>query len=67
MNLLHACRSTGFAGLWLSEWYAYDSAVCTELGLSASERIAGFLHIGTPSATRDERVRPLLSEVVSAY
>ncbi|MEL6497137.1 MAG: nitroreductase [Planctomycetota bacterium] len=67
MNLLHAANSLGFAGLWLSEWYAYDRVVLDELGLSPDEQLAGFIHIGTPSESRDDRARPVMDEIVTAY
>ncbi|MEM1423467.1 MAG: nitroreductase [Planctomycetota bacterium] len=67
MNLLHACRSTGFAGLWLTEWYAYDRPVLAELGLSENEQLAGFMHIGTPTDPREDRERPRLVDIVTSY
>lgn len=67
MNLLHACRATGYAAIWLTEWYAFDRRVLDELGLERKERIAGFVHIGTESETRDDRVRPALPDIVTEY
>lgn len=67
MNLLHAARAYGFAGNWLSEWYAFDTRVLEELGLCAGERLAGFIHLGTPEGEREDRVRPDLDEIVSHY
>lgn len=67
MNLLHAARALGFAGLWLSEWYAYDRAVLDELGLAADEQLAGFMHIGTSHEDRDDRQRPDVASITSAY
>ena len=67
MNLLHACRSIGFAGLWLSEWYAYDDVVLDELRLVDHERLAGFIHIGTSAGPREERVRPTVNDISSDY
>lgn len=57
-NLLHGAHALGFAAQWLTEWYAYDATVRDALGLSESERVAGFVYIGTPTAKPDERVRP---------
>lgn len=57
-NLLLAARAAGFGAVWLTEWIAYDAAVAETLGLGASERIAGFIYIGTPTAEAPERPRP---------
>ncbi|MEO0982851.1 MAG: nitroreductase [Pseudomonadota bacterium] len=57
-NLLLAANAAGWAGVWLSEWIAYDREVATLLGLSEQERVAGFVYLGTASATPPERPRP---------
>ena len=67
MNLLNALRASGYAGLWLTEWYAFDRRVMDELGLTADERIAGFIHIGTETGERDDRARPVITDIVSVY
>lgn len=56
--LLQAAQALGFGAQWLTGWMAYDDAVATTLGLSADERIAGFIHIGTPKMEAPERERP---------
>ncbi|WP_204270400.1 nitroreductase family protein, partial [Klebsiella aerogenes] len=50
LNLLHAAAAYGFGGNWVTEWPAYDRRVLDRLGLAAGEKIAGFVHIGTPTA-----------------
>lgn len=67
MNLLHAARGLGFAGLWLTEWYARDPVVLGALGVQQSEQVAGFLHIGSESQAREDRARPVLENIVSRY
>lgn len=57
-NLLIAAHAMGFGAQWLTGWIAYDPEVAAALGLVAGERIAGFMHIGTPVTTPDERLRP---------
>lgn len=57
-NLLLAANAMGFASQWLTEWYAYDPHVKDALGLRSGERIAGFIHIGSPGEEPVERVRP---------
>ena len=56
--LLQAAQALGFGAQWLTGWMAYDDAVAATLGLSADERIAGFIHIGTPTRDARERERP---------
>jgi len=56
--LLVAAQSEGFGAQWLTGWPSYDGQVLARLGLSADERIAGFIHIGTPSGEVPERERP---------
>ena len=56
--LLQAAQAMGFAGIWLTGWLAYDDQVRGWLGLGESERVVGFVHIGTPKADVPERERP---------
>ena len=67
MNLLHAAHALGFAGGWVTGWAAYSSDVLAGLGGRPHERIAGFLFLGTPGAELEERARPALDYVVSAW
>ncbi|WP_115045700.1 nitroreductase family protein [Xanthomonas arboricola] len=56
--LLQAAQAHGFGAQWLTAWMAYDPAVTGYLGLEQDERIAGFIHIGTPRMQVPERERP---------
>ncbi|MEA9555853.1 nitroreductase [Xanthomonas nasturtii] len=56
--LLQAAQAHGFGAQWLTAWMAYDPAVSGYLGLGENERIAGFIHIGTPRMQVPERERP---------
>jgi hypothetical protein len=56
----------GFAAGWVTGWAAYSEAVREAFG-SASERIAGFIFIGTPAQPLDERMRPALAEVAGTW
>jgi nitroreductase len=67
MNLTIAANALGFATVWLSEWYSYDPVVLEQFGLAASEKIAGFIHIGRPPAPREDRPRPVVSEIVTRF
>ena len=57
-NLLIAASAMGFGAQWLTEWYAFDADVNAELGLGPSERIAGYLYVGSAEDEPVERVRP---------
>jgi nitroreductase len=67
MNLVTAAHSLGFAASWLTEWYAYDRAVLDALGLSATEKIVGFVHIGRATQPPEDRPRPPLGQIVSRF
>ncbi|MCW4454102.1 nitroreductase [Flavobacterium sp. MXW15] len=56
--LLQAAQAHGFGAQWLTAWMAYDPEVARHLGLGEHERVAGFIHIGTPLAEAPERPRP---------
>lgn len=56
--LLQAAQACGFGAQWLTGWMAYDEAIADTLGLAAHEKIAGFIHIGTPRLEAPERDRP---------
>ncbi len=56
--LLQAAQALGYGAQWLTAWMAFDPAVHAHLGLAEGERIAGFIHIGTPKTAAPERDRP---------
>lgn len=66
-NLCLAAQAHGFGAQWLTEWYAYDARVNTALGLSESEKIAGYIYIGTPEAPSSKRARPKIDEKVTFW
>ena len=66
-NILLAASAMGFAGQWLSEWYAYDKDVLSALSINEDERIAGFIYIGTATKEPAERGRPDLSELIQSW
>jgi hypothetical protein len=37
------------------------------LGLKAEEKLAGFIHIGTPSKSGEDRLRPALTDIVTRF
>jgi len=66
-NMLVAAAALGFAGQWLTAWYAYDREVLNKLGLSEDERIAGYIFLGTAANQPDERPRPALDDIVTRW
>jgi nitroreductase len=67
MSLVIAAHAMGYAASWITEWYAYDRRVLDALGLSASERIAGFVHIGKAAKPPEDRDRPKLETIVTHF
>ena len=66
-NLVVAASALGFGVNWITEWCAYSPGVQQVLGLQENERVAGFVYIGTAAEKPNERPRPPLEEVVSAW
>lgn len=65
-NMLLAAISMGFAGQWITGQAAYSKGVAEYLGLAESERVAGFVFLGSPSdAPLTERPRPDLTDLVT--
>ncbi|MBK1793556.1 MULTISPECIES: nitroreductase [unclassified Devosia] len=66
-NLIHAAHAHGYAASWITRWFAFDQEAASMLGAKEGEQFVGFVHIGTPSVTPEERPRPDLTSVVSYY
>ncbi len=67
MNILNAATALGYGACWLTGWFAFDRDVLDGLGLKPDERLAGFVHIGTPSKPSEDRPRPVLSDIVTRF
>lgn len=65
--LLQAAQALGYGAIWLTGWLAYDDQVASWLGLGEHERVAGFIHIGTPKLDAPERERPDPRELLSGW
>jgi len=65
--LLQAAQAMGFGACWLSGWPAYDARALALLGVEENERVAGFIHIGTPQAQVPERERPDPAALLSDF
>jgi nitroreductase len=66
-NVCLAANALGYASNWLSGWYAYSPKIKAHLGLAETERIAGFVYIGTAHGRPEDRERPALAAIVSHY
>lgn len=64
-NLLNAATLMGFAAQWLTEWPAYDDRVKAVLDVPSDDHIVGFISIGTPIETPNERPRPDFETIVN--
>jgi len=67
LNLELAVQALGYGSNWVTEWYAYDRRVLERLGLAPNERVAGFIHIGTPATPAEDRPRPPLESIVTRF
>jgi len=67
MNIVTAATALGYGACWLTGWFAFDRDVLDGLGLKPDEKLAGFIHIGTPSKTSEDRPRPALSDIVTRF
>jgi nitroreductase len=67
MNIVTAATALGYGANWLTGWFAYDPDVLDGLGLKADEKIAGFIHIGTPSKPNEDRPRPALADIMTRF
>lgn len=65
MNLIHAAHAHGFAAQWLTGWPAYDAGAAQIMALAEGERIAGFIHVGTPDEAPVDRDRPDPAELTT--
>jgi nitroreductase len=67
MNIEHAAGALGFASSWITDWYSYDAEAAALFGVTSDERVAGFIHIGTPVETLLERERPDIAALTTRH
>lgn len=67
MNIVTAATALGYGACWLTGWFAFDRDVLDGFGLKPEEKLAGLIHIGTPSKASEDRPRPSLSEIVTRF
>jgi nitroreductase len=66
MNLLLAAHALGYTPGWVTGWRAYSERVRAAF-CAPGERIAGFIFIGRPLREPEERPRPPLASVWTAW
>jgi nitroreductase len=67
MNIVTAATALGYGACWLTGWFSFDRDVLNGLGLAPDEKLAGLIHIGTPTRPSEDRPRPALSEIVTRF
>jgi nitroreductase len=67
LNLVHGAYALGYAANWTTRWFTFDTEAATMLGAKEGERFVGFVHIGTPTTTLEDRPRPDLGDVVTEW
>jgi len=63
-NLMLANNALGFGSIWLTGDNTYDDNVCQPLGLADSEKIIGFIYLGSPKVKKPNRKTPDLTDKV---
>ncbi|WP_449395535.1 nitroreductase family protein [Devosia riboflavina] len=66
-NLVHGAYALGYAATWITRWYTFDTEAAAALGAKEGERFVGFVHIGTPTTSIEDRPRPDLAEIVTEW
>ena len=66
-NIVLAATAMGFAAQWQTDWVAYDGVTATAMGLSETERVAGFVYIGTATSELEDRPRPDAAALVTRW
>jgi nitroreductase len=67
LNLLHGAEALGYGAHWVTEWCAYDERAGRALGLQPGERVAGFIHVGTPRQRLGDRERPDIDAITTYW
>ncbi len=68
MSLLIAAQALGYCGQWLTEWPAYRPEVARFLGHDPeTDKIIGFVYLGSRAEAPDDRPRPDLADIVSEW
>ncbi|WP_366655418.1 nitroreductase [Fodinicurvata sp. EGI_FJ10296] len=67
-NILCAALAMGYAAQWITEWPAYSPDVVAHLGHNPeTDRIVGFVYLGTAREQPTERPRPAVEDVARVW
>lgn len=58
MNMLNALHILGYGGFWATGMNSHDAYVRQALGFEATDRLVGFLYVGTPKEAEHPATRP---------
>ena len=68
INLLHGALALGYGAQWVTEWYAHNDRLLTELGGNPeTDKFAGFIYIGHKIEEPKPRRRPEKKDIISVY
>ena len=67
MNMLNALHALGYGGVWLTGANTFDPKVVASLGLEETDKLAGFLFVGTPKAIPLATRRPAVADHVTEW
>lgn len=66
-NILLASNAMGFGSIWLTGDNAYDKSVCEALGLASTEKIIGFIYLGTEKRDIPSPPKPSVDEKITIW
>ena len=64
MNILNAAHGLGFGAKWVTGANCYDAEFRAAMGLDETDRLVGFIHVGTPLESPPAPERPNPDEFV---
>jgi nitroreductase len=67
MNMLNALHLLGYGGFWATGLNSHDESVRKALGFAATDRLVGFLYVGTPKEAAPLATRPARSRFVREW
>jgi nitroreductase len=67
MNMLNAVHALGLGGYWITGEDCYDARVHDAFGFWPTERLVGFLYIGTPVVAQADIDRPRRQDYVREW
>ncbi len=67
MNILNAVHALGFGAKWVTGANCYDAEFRASMGLDESDRLIGFIHVGTPLDGPPPQDRPNPDDFVAEW